>query len=95
MSNVKKVDYNALKRRVKVAMNIDNADLVFKNAKYVNVFTESIEVGDIAVADGYIVGIGNYDGKIEIDCKNKILAPALMDICILSQQWLVQEVLEI
>ena len=79
MSNVKKIDYNALKRRVKVAMNIDNADLVFKNAKYVNVFTESIEVGDIAVVDGYIVGIGNYDGNVEIDCKNKILVPAFID----------------
>lgn len=74
-----KIDYSALKKRVQVAMNIENADLVLKNAKYINVFTESIETGDIAIVDGIIVGIGNYDGKREIDCKNKIVSPALLD----------------
>ena len=54
-------------------------DLVLKNAEFVNVFTESIETGDIAIVDGYIVGIGEYDGKKNINCKNKIIAPTLLD----------------
>ncbi len=79
MANKGSVDFNALKKRVKVAMNHVKADLVLKNANYVNVFTESIETGDIAIVDGYIVGIGTYHGKKEINCKNKIIAPALLD----------------
>lgn len=79
MQKTQKLDYKILKDRIDVATNIKKADLVLKNAKYVNVFTELIETGDIAVKDGYIVGIGNYDGKVVIDCKNKIVAPALID----------------
>ena len=33
------------------------ADLVLKGAKIINVFTETLEEGDVAIADGYIVGI--------------------------------------
>lgn len=79
MPKNKIIDFDSLKKRIKVAANVINADLVLKNAKYVNVFTETIEIGDIAIADGYIVGIGHYSGKVEIDCKNKVIAPALID----------------
>ena len=79
MPQKNRINYDILKKRVKVAMNYIKADLVLKNAKYVNVFTESIEVGDIAISDGYIVCIGKYTGNVEIDCKNKIIAPALID----------------
>ena len=79
MSKLNKVNYNNLKKRIEVATNAIKADLVFKNARYINIFTETIEIADIAVCDKYIVGIGNYSGKIEIDCKNQIIAPALID----------------
>ncbi len=75
----KEVNYNILNKRVRVAMGLLKADLVLKNARYVNVFTEALEKGDIAIADGYIVGIGTYSGKVELDCKNKIISPALLD----------------
>lgn len=68
-----------LKERVAVATGEKKADLVFKNAKYVNVFTEKIEEGDIAISKSHIVGIGKYDGVIEIDCSNKVLCPSLID----------------
>ncbi|MDY6339026.1 MAG: adenine deaminase [Saccharofermentans sp.] len=54
-------------------------DLVLKNARIVNVFTNDIEPGDVAVKDGYIVGIGEYEGKDEIDIGGKVICPGLID----------------
>ena len=54
-------------------------DLVLKNARIVNVFTNDIEPGDVAVKDGYIVGIGEYEGKEEIDIGGKVICPGLID----------------
>lgn len=56
-----------------------NAALVIKNAKIVNVFTEEILQGDVAVRDGMILGIGSYSGREEIDAKGAYLVPGLMD----------------
>ncbi len=56
-----------------------NAALVIKNAKIVNVFTEEILEGDVAIRDGIILGIGSYTGKIELDAKGAYLAPGLID----------------
>jgi adenine deaminase len=56
-----------------------NAALVIKNAKIINVFTEEIQEGDVAIRDGIILGIGSYSGKIELDAKGSYLAPGLMD----------------
>lgn len=55
------------------------ADLVLKNASYVNVFSNEISHADIAVADGYIVGIGEYSGIREIDVSGRIVLPGFMD----------------
>ncbi len=56
-----------------------NAALVIKNAKIVNVFTEEIMEGDVAMRDGIIIGVGSYDGKVEIDAKGGYLCPGLFD----------------
>ena len=55
------------------------ADLVLKNAQIINVFSESFETGDVAITDGYIVGIGEYSGTEEMDMSGMILAPGFMD----------------
>lgn len=55
------------------------ADLVLKNARYVNVFTGELLQGDIAVFEGYIAGMGIYSGKREIDMNGKILCPGFID----------------
>ena len=52
----------AFTERISAACGRKKAELVLKHAKIVNVFTESIEDGDVAVEDGVIVGIGEYDG---------------------------------
>ncbi|MEG2217430.1 MAG: adenine deaminase [Clostridia bacterium] len=56
-----------------------NAALVIKNAKIVNVFTEEIIEGDVAIRDGIIIGVGSYSGKVEIDAKGGYLTPGLFD----------------
>lgn len=69
----------ALTERISAACGRKKAELVLKHAKIVNVFTETIEEGDVAVEDGVIVGIGSYEGVREIDVKGKYVAPGLID----------------
>lgn len=66
-------------RIVEAASGREKADLVLKNASYVNVFTGQISHGDIAVADGVIVGIGEYAGREEMDVSGKVLMPGFID----------------
>lgn len=68
-----------LKDRVEVAMGLKKADLVFKNASFVNLFSEKIEKADIAIRRRHIVGIGEYEGEVEIDCTNKVVVPSFID----------------
>ncbi len=56
-----------------------NAALVIKNANIVNVFTEEIIHGDVAIRDGVILGIGSYSGREEIDAEGAYLTPGLID----------------
>jgi len=64
---------------LKQARGIEKADQVFKNAIFVDVFNECLLENDIAVADGIIIGIGNYEGQEEIDLSGKIVTPGLID----------------
>ena len=68
-----------LKKELSVARGIEKAELVLKNADIINVFTESIEHADIAICNGFIVGIGEYEGEEEIDCSGKFAAPGFID----------------
>ena len=49
----------------RIARGLEKADLVLKDARIVNVFTEEIIRGDIAIQDGIIAGIGSFHGKEE------------------------------
>ena len=68
-----------LKDMIKIAKGEKKASLVFKNANIVNVFTNEIIVGDVAVYEGRIVGIGKYSGEKEIALEGKYLAPSFID----------------
>ena len=68
-----------LKNLIEVAAGRKSADLVIKNCRIVNVFSGEIECGDIAIVDGKIAGVGEYDGKKIIDAKNKFAAPGFID----------------
>ncbi len=54
-------------------------DLVLKNGNVVNVFTGEILQGDVAVCDGYVVGVGEYHGKIEKDVSGKYVVPGFVN----------------
>lgn len=70
----------AKQRIIAVAAGREKADLVLKNAKYLNVFSNEFLCGDIAVANGLIAGVGKYDGKTEIDVSGKLVLPGFIDV---------------
>jgi adenine deaminase len=70
-------DYRQL---MSVARGASPAPLVLANARVVNVFTGSIEKGDVAIYDGRVAGIGDYPQAGEtIDLHGQYLAPAFID----------------
>ena len=69
----------AKQRLIAVAAGREKADLVLKNAKYLNVFSNEFLSGDIAIANGLIAGVGKYDGKTEIDVSGKLVLPGFID----------------
>lgn len=68
-----------LHQRIATANKTKKADLVIRNASIVNVFTHTITNGDVAISDGIIIGIGDYEGVQEIDARGKFLTPGLID----------------
>ena len=70
----------ANKRRIiEAASGREKADLVLKNATYVNVFSNELCTANIACANGLIVGIGDYAGEQELDLTGKIVCPGFLD----------------
>lgn len=65
--------------RIDKAMSRKKADLVIKNAKIFNVFTEEFVFGNLAIADGYFIGMGDYEGEVEIDGTRKFIVPSFID----------------
>lgn len=53
--------------------------LVLKNAQVVNVFSGEIYKADVAVEDGYIVGIDTYEGEQEVDLEGRLICPGFID----------------
>lgn len=67
-------------RIINVARGLEKADLVIKNANIVNVLSEEIHKGDIAIADGIIAGISEfYEGEKEIDVNGAYVTPSFID----------------
>lgn len=66
-------------RIIEVAAGREPADLVLKNASYVNVFSNRICHGDIAIAQGLFVGIGSYHGLQEVDVSGQLVIPGFID----------------
>ena len=76
-----KVNRKLLKKQriIAAAAGREPADLVLKNATFVNVFSNELSTMDIAVAEGLIVGMGSYQGRSEVDCTGKIVLPGFLD----------------
>jgi adenine deaminase len=67
------------KKLMRTSLGIEEPDLVLKYADILDVFTEKIFTADIAIRDGYIVGVGAYHGAHEIDMTGKIVVPGFID----------------
>ena len=73
----------------KAARKLIKSDLVLKNAKVVNVFTDRVEEGSIAIKNGMIVGVSqygsdgpgdnDYEGIEEIDLKGQYVTSGFID----------------
>ncbi len=60
-------------------MGEKKADILFTNARIVDVFSGEIIPGDIAVAGGFIAGFGSYPAKKIIDLEGRFVAPGFID----------------
>ena len=76
-----KIQRKLLKKQkvIEAASGRKKADLVLKNATFVNVFSNELTTCDIACANGLIVGLGEYDGEVEYDMTGKIVCPGFID----------------
>jgi adenine deaminase len=68
-----------LQHKLSIARGEKPAELLFKNAQLVNVLSGEIYETNVAVEDGRVVGLGDYEGRRVIDLKGSYLAPSLID----------------
>jgi adenine deaminase len=68
-----------LARRIAVARGDESADLVVKGGRVLSVFTREWLDADVAVCDGYIAGVGDYEGTETLDATGRFVTPGLID----------------
>jgi len=68
-----------LKHRIDVAYGRKPADLLLSNGRVVSVLADQIVKTHVAIADGVIVGFGNYRAKRSLDLKGGYISSGLMD----------------
>src|SRR5918994_5897258 len=68
-----------LARRLAVARGDEPADLVIRGGRTFSVFTHEWLEGDLAIADGYIAGLGDYEGEDALDASGRYLVPGFID----------------
>jgi adenine deaminase len=68
-----------LARRIAVARGDEPADLVLKGGRVLSVFTREWLDADLAIADGWVAGLGDYEGSETIDVHGRYLVPGFID----------------
>ena len=68
-----------LARRIAVARGDEPADLVISGGRVLSVFTREWLECDVAVVDGWIAGLGSYDGGERIDATGRYVVPGFID----------------
>jgi adenine deaminase len=68
-----------LARRLAVARGDEPADLVVRGGRVFSVFTREWLETDVAVADGYVAGLGEYEGNDTLDASSRYLVPGFID----------------
>ncbi|MFO0737720.1 MAG: adenine deaminase [Labilithrix sp.] len=71
---------DVIRRRLRAAQGAEPCDLVLKNVRWLDVFGCVFHDGDVAIADGVVVGTEpGLRGKREIDAKGAHLVPGFID----------------
>ena len=68
-----------LARRLAVARGDEPADVVVRGGHVLSVFTREWLDVDIAVADGWIAGLGEYEGRNVVDASGRYVVPGFID----------------
>ena len=74
-----KLDTARLAGLIAVAAGRRPADLCIKGCRLVNVFTGEIEEKDLAVHDGFIAGVGDYEGRQTLRVDGMFVSPGFID----------------
>src|SRR3712207_6342286 len=69
----------SLRDRIMAGRGRQAPDFVLKHARVVNVFTNEILETDVAIQDGYVVGLGAYSGPNELELGGAYVLPGLID----------------
>ena len=68
-----------LARRLAVARGDEPADLVVRGGHVFSVFTREWLDADVAVVDGYVAGLGDYEGQQTLDASGRFVVPGFVD----------------
>src|SRR5438876_462187 len=68
-----------LVRRLAVARGDEPADLVLRGGCVLSVFTREWLETDIAIAEGYVAGLGDYEGTEEVHATGRYVVPGFVD----------------
>ena len=82
-----------LARRLAVARGDEPADIVVRGGRVLSVFTREWLETEIAIVDGYVAGLGEYEGREEVDASDRWVVPGFIDahVHIESSKLLVDE----
>ncbi|WP_163182354.1 adenine deaminase [Bacillus subtilis] len=69
----------ALVNRLNASAKRQKADIVIKNGKIMDVYNQEWIYEDIAITDGVIVGLGEYEGENTIDAEGQMIVPGFID----------------
>jgi adenine deaminase len=70
---------SGLARRLAVARGDEPADLVVRGGRVLSVFTREWLETDVAVCDGYVAGLGDYEGREKLDAAGRWVVPGFID----------------
>jgi adenine deaminase len=70
---------SVLYRRLAVARGDEPADLVVRGGRVLSVFTREWLDTDVAIVDGYVAGLGDYDGAETLDASGRYVVPGFVD----------------
>src|SRR5262245_42494986 len=68
-----------LSHKLSVARGEQPAELLFKNARLINVLSGEAHPAHIAIDDGRVIGFGDYEARKVVDLEGRCLAPSFID----------------